>query len=355
MRLAILLIIIITACAGAQAQESVRVNFHRDLSESLNLMQFVDRIQRPCSTGNVVAATVIANPNNSGNVAVTTCQGGNFTINGSTIVPGGGLADPGANGYVVRTALNTTTARTLTGTANQVIISNGTGVAGNSVFSLPQSIATTSFPQFAGLGLNTTAGTAGQLKFGGTTSGIITVHPAAVAGTWDFTLPTTDGNSGEFLQTNGSGVTSWQPVTAGVTCAGCTNNFVPKTTGAGTLGDSRISDDGAFISLEASAVDDRVRLGDFNDVNVGSYIVVSNQAVLPRVYISAGEVGLGPGKLDIQGGAFPRFDLVAGNNSSVGSNGTLAFLGVGGTYLELDDSTNTARFFGAVEIGRAHV
>lgn len=58
---------------------------------------------------------------------------------------------------------------------------------------------------FAGL-----AGTlTGTVKFNGATSGTVTVQSAAAAGTWTLTLPTTDGSSGEFLQTNGSGVTSW--------------------------------------------------------------------------------------------------------------------------------------------------
>lgn len=45
-------------------------------------------------------------------------------------------------------------ARTLTGTANQVIISNGTGAAGNPTFTTPQDIATTSSPTFANLDLS---------------------------------------------------------------------------------------------------------------------------------------------------------------------------------------------------------
>ena len=49
----------------------------------------------------------------------------------------------------------------------------------------------------------------------GTTSGTVTIQPAAAAGTWSLTLPTTDGNSGEFLQTDGSGVTTWAAATAG--------------------------------------------------------------------------------------------------------------------------------------------
>jgi hypothetical protein len=51
----------------------------------------------------------------------------------------GGLGDPGANGIVVRTSPGSTVSRTLTGTANQIAISNGDGVAGNPTFSIPSS------------------------------------------------------------------------------------------------------------------------------------------------------------------------------------------------------------------------
>jgi hypothetical protein len=61
---------------------------------------------------------------------------------------------------------------------------------------------------FAGL-----AGTlTGTLKFNGATSGTVTVQSAAAAGTWTLTLPTTDGDANEFLQTNGSGVTTWAAI-----------------------------------------------------------------------------------------------------------------------------------------------
>ena len=53
------------------------------------------------------------------------------------------LPDPGSNGYIVRTGLQATVARTLTGTANEITVSNGTGVAGNSVFSLPAALTFT--------------------------------------------------------------------------------------------------------------------------------------------------------------------------------------------------------------------
>lgn len=55
------------------------------------------------------------------------------------------------------------------------------------------------------------AGTAtGAFTIDGGTSGVVTVTVAAAAGTWTLTLPPDDGDAGEQLQTNGSGVTTWE-------------------------------------------------------------------------------------------------------------------------------------------------
>lgn len=51
--------------------------------------------------------------------------------------------------------------------------------------------------------------TAGTLSLAGATSGVVTIDVAAAAGTWTLTLPTDDGDSGQLLQTDGSGNTSW--------------------------------------------------------------------------------------------------------------------------------------------------
>jgi len=58
-------------------------------------------------------------------------------------------------GFLARTGAGAFAVRTLTGTTNQVSITNPTGAAGDPVFSLPQSIATTSTPQFLAMGLGT--------------------------------------------------------------------------------------------------------------------------------------------------------------------------------------------------------
>lgn len=60
-----------------------------------------------------------------------------------------------------------------------------------------------------------TAGTAtGDILINGTTSGTVTITTNDAAGTWQLTLPADDGDAGEFLQTNGSGVSSWEPASA---------------------------------------------------------------------------------------------------------------------------------------------
>ncbi len=60
------------------------------------------------------------------------CRENGATVNciGAGGGGGGGLGDPGSNGVVVRTGLNTTTARTILGTANRVSVTNGDGLAG---------------------------------------------------------------------------------------------------------------------------------------------------------------------------------------------------------------------------------
>lgn len=60
-------------------------------------------------------------------------------------------------GYLVKTGAAAYARRTLTGTANQVTITNGDGTAGNPVFATPQDIHSGATPQFARLGLGAAA------------------------------------------------------------------------------------------------------------------------------------------------------------------------------------------------------
>jgi len=55
----------------------------------------------------------------------------------------------------------------------------------------------------------------GVMSFAGTTSGKVTLQAADAAGTYTLTLPTNDGDSGQFLKTDGSGVLSWDAAGGG--------------------------------------------------------------------------------------------------------------------------------------------
>lgn len=67
---------------------------------------------------------------------ITVDAKGRVTAITNVPISSSGLADPGSNGIVVRTALDITVARTLTGTAGRIAISNGSGVAADPTIDL---------------------------------------------------------------------------------------------------------------------------------------------------------------------------------------------------------------------------
>lgn len=121
------------------------------------------------------------------------------------------LAALSGTGFITQTGSNTFSERTLTGTTNQIVITNGDGVSGNPVFSLPQSISTGSSPTFTNLTLSGL--TANSFLYSGT-SGLLTTTAA----------PT----NGQLL----IGSTGVAPVKASLTG---TTNQVNVTNGAGTI------------------------------------------------------------------------------------------------------------------------
>lgn len=81
------------------------------------------------------------------------------------------------------------------------------------------------------LNVGTAGAFSGIITTSGSTSGTITIQPAAAAGTYTLTLPTDDGDANEVLTTNGSGVLSWEPGGAG----GTTWNGITDPTGSQSL------------------------------------------------------------------------------------------------------------------------
>lgn len=82
------------------------------------------------------------------------------------------------------------------------------------------------------LELGTAGTTLGTMGISGNTSGRILIQPAAAAGTWTWTLPTTGGTNLYTLQTNGSGTTTWAQVD--VSTAAITGTLPVANGGTGT-------------------------------------------------------------------------------------------------------------------------
>jgi len=64
----------------------------------------------------------------------------------------------------------------------------------------------------------------GTLRLSGSASGYVGFSPAAAAGSTIYTLPSADGDSGQFLHTDGSGTLSWQTPTTSTTAWQLTGN-----------------------------------------------------------------------------------------------------------------------------------
>ena len=149
----------------------------------------------------------------SGNVTIT----GNLTVNGtSTLVTdvtiGTNLLPDANDGATIGSA--TLSFSDLFLASGAVInFANGDVTITHSTNLLAFAGASTGYTFDQTLLIGAAGGSTGQIQLAGATSGIVSINPAAVAGTWTLTLPTDDGTASQVLQTDGAGVTSWATVT----------------------------------------------------------------------------------------------------------------------------------------------
>lgn len=135
------------------------------------------------------------------------------TLSASSTVSGAGfsayLASPPAIGGTVAAA------GSFTALSYSTTLTGGTGVV---------ALGTNQFYKDASgnIGIGTAApgsklDVKGTLRLSGATSGYVGLAPAAAAGSTTYTLPSTDGTSGQVLQTNGTATLSWATPSTGIT------------------------------------------------------------------------------------------------------------------------------------------
>lgn len=99
----------------------------------------------------------------------------------------------------------------------------------------------TSLASSTSLTLGVAGGTTGSLIIKGTTSGTVTIKTADAAGTYTLTLPTTDGDANQFLQTDGSGNLTWAAGGAGASTA--LDNLASVAINTSLISDTDSTDD----------------------------------------------------------------------------------------------------------------
>lgn len=172
-----------------------------------------------------------------------------------------------ANGFAGTVANATTTpAITLTTTVTGVLIGNGTSIAAASQTGTGSVVVVQNTPTLTtpviGAATGTSLTVTGVLysqtslvleETGAGTDTITVQAPASIATSYTLTLPVDDGNNGEFLQTNGSGVLAWAAGSSGITVGTTTITGGADTRilydNAGVVGEYTLTGTGTVVAM----------------------------------------------------------------------------------------------------------
>lgn len=191
-----------------------------------------------------LAVSVTNSGTTSTNVALDLVATG-ATTNHALQLSGGNVNVASAT-TILTPSLLTINAHTLGGT-----VSGGANQVNNVVIGAVSPLAGF-FTSLSALGTITggsTGGTTGLINLNGTTSGTVSLTTAAVAGTWTLTLPVDNGNTGEFLRTDGAGVTSWVAGTGATSPGGLNTEVQWNNAGAFDGVSGAVTADGITLEL----------------------------------------------------------------------------------------------------------
>jgi hypothetical protein len=173
--------------------------------------------------------------------------------------------------------------------------------------------------------------------FPGTTSGAVTVKPQAASGTWTLQLPNSGGSSGQCLQTDGTGLTSWGACGSG---GGGAVSSVFGRSGA-VVGQSGDYD----VSQITNAAADSTVVHNTGAENISGLKTFSNDAIFQGNVTIAGSMSVGgPWQVVSDIPSSPVAAIASKSTVAIDSDGKLKVSENGGAITEVAKVSQTTAY-----------
>ena len=274
----------------------------------------------------------------TGRLLTDNAGGGSGTVTEVSVVTANGFAGTVANA-------TTTPAITITTTINSpVLAGNGTAISAATTTGSGSTVVLNNSPVFVDdITLGVTGSATGSILFKGTTSGTVTLKVADAAGTWTMTLPTTDGNSGEFLQTDGAGVLTWAAGSSGITIGTTTITSGTNTrilyNNSGVVGEYTLTGSGTVVVMATSPTLVTPVLGVATATSINK-VAITAPATSATLTIADGKTLTASVTMTLQGGDASVLSIAASKTLTVsntltftGTDSSSVAFGAGGTVL----------------------
>lgn len=187
--------------------------------------------------------------------------------------------------------------------------------------------ATQTMTAATALTLGAAGGNTGLMTFKGTTSGVVSLSVADVAGTWTLKLPATAGSNGQVLQTDGAGVTSWATPSGGGSPGGSGTEVQYRNGGAfGAMSGTAWDDTNRSLTITGATVTTSKPLLDLSQTWNASAVTFTALKLNVTFTAAQGASLL----MDLQNGGASRFSISQGGNVTIGNGGAITLNGGGG-------------------------
>ena len=159
------------------------------------------------------------------------------------------------------------------------------------------------------------------------------------SGTPEFTIPTADGTTGQFLKTDGSGVLSFDTVTTNpLSLTGSTNTWIPTITAADALtGTANFTYDGNILDVKNSGTASSIKL--YCESSNAHYQAIK---AAPHAGSSDWTLTLPPTVPSVSGQALTATTAGVASWATVGLDNTPSFMAYYSSNVSISNATTTA-------------